>query len=188
MNKIFYFVLLNLSINTASAANFFVYSQFSGGGDTLAYAVDSDGSREYDQINAGGGLEFGFGGQAELSRAYGLHLRASFGFNEDELETESGDTSFKSTPIELMLLKDINDRHWLGVGLLSERESEWNFSDQNLTDIKFDDANGFALQYSYRWDFGLELGSKLRFIEYKSRDLRDLSGDGLSLYMSYHIE
>lgn len=178
-------IVLIISVQQAVAGNFFLYAQVNGGGDTLAYGVDSDGSRsDYYEVNAGGGFEFGFGGQLQISQTYDAHIRITYGYNEDKLETESGDTSFKSTPVEFSLLKSIAEQHLLGVGLIYESSPEWSFS--RSSDIEFDTATGYALQYGYQWGNGIEMGAKYRLIDYEIQS-QSVSGDGLSAYFTIHF-
>lgn len=177
MNKFIASVILLMLASTAQAEVYFEFGLETGGLEPLT--ITSSGEAIY----PGGGYKLALGVQYEVGEHRDF-LSFSLGRIGDIIYTSNGTAKIDTFIFDAIYSIPI-DRHRFGLGASFHigPTYEDNISGNSPVKIKFDDAFGLILHYSYTLNSGFQLGARYTpLMEYEADGLsRDASSFGFFL-------
>ena len=157
------------------------------GGDKLGTIVYQDGDTA--DINAGDLVHI-YGGFT-YSHSPMFESKVTIGYHFDEATASNGTVTFSRIPIEYVASYVI-DNHRIGGGLAYHTNTKLDESDFGYSDVKFDDALGFLVEYSYQFVSWFNVAVRYEAIEYKVSDpyitfngSNKVSGNHAGLYANF---
>lgn len=169
---------------------FALQAGLTGGGDTLATAIFSNGDTK--KIDAGGLVHLA-AGVLWTPHNVPLAMQATIGYHVDEITASNGDMRFSRYPVELMALYTGAGRLRLGAGFryVNAPRLAIDLDGQAGATIDYKDALGLIAEVGFQFSPQLWLAVRGTFEEYKVDKLNGtnvsfdgkVNGNSFGLYM-----
>ncbi len=182
------FLLLGTAAHAADNERPFKFTAglgVTGGGSKLATVQYTNG--ESQNINAGSGVVFYFGGETRIGTL--VTLQATVGYHVDTTRPSNGEVTFSRYPVDVIAYVPATDnlRFGLGAEFINNPRLKGNGVASNV-DAKFDSTVGVVLEGEYR--FTSWVGVKLRGVSAKFKESttgQSASADHIGLLASFYF-
>lgn len=156
-----------------------------GGGSKLATVQYTNGDTQ--NINAGSGVVFYFGGETRIGTL--VTLQATAGYHVDTTRPSNGEVTFSRYPVDVIASVPATDnlRFGLGATFINNPRLKGNGVASNI-DAKFDSTVGVLLEGEYR--FTSWVGLKVRGVSAKFKESttgQSASADHIALMASFYF-
>ena len=147
------------------------------GGDDLATLSFTNG--ESQNVKAGQGVAFGLGGYFRPVESVPFELQGILGYKVVFTAAENADIKVTRTMLQLNGIYRFANDWYAGGGYTMHMSPELD-GDGFFEDIEFDDANGFTVEFGWKW-----VGLHYTKIEYSSPGYEDADASHIGIRFTY---
>ena len=147
------------------------------GGDDLATLSFTNG--ESQNVKAGQGVAFGIGGYFRPAESVPFELQGILGYKVVFTAADNADIKVTRTMLQLNGIYRFANDWYAGGGYTMHMSPELD-GDGFFEDIEFDDANGFTVEFGWKW-----VGLHYTKIEYSSPGYEDADASHIGIRFTY---